>query len=310
MSAPSPRFACPRCHSALSSLAADELLCPDEGSLYRREAGIWRFLLPERAAAFERFTREYETVRRGEGRGSEDAAYYRALPFEDQTGRFSRDWEIRSRSYAAFERRLLEPLEQRLARPLLALDLGAGNGWLANRLAQRGHAVAAVDLLTNDLDGLGAYRHYSSEYTSVQAEFERLPFEDGQFDLAIYNASFHYSVSYEAALRESLRVLRREGRVAILDTPIYRRPSSGEQMVREREAQFQETFGFPSNAIPSENYLTFQRLRALSRALAIEWEMIVPFYGLRWAARTWRARLLRRREPARFLILVGQHPRA
>jgi len=67
MSAPSPRFACPRCHSALSSLAADELLCPDEGSLYRREAGIWRFLLPERAAAFERFTREYETVRRGEG---------------------------------------------------------------------------------------------------------------------------------------------------------------------------------------------------------------------------------------------------
>ena len=306
MRAPLLRFACPRCHSALSSLADDELLCSSEGSHFRRQDGIWRFLLPERAATFERFIREYETVRRGEGRGSQDAAYYRALPFEDQTGRFRRDWEIRSRSYSAFVRRLLQPLERRLARPLLALDLGAGNAWLANRVAQRGHAVAAVDLLTNDSDGLGAYRHYSSDFTPVQAEFERLPFEEGQFDLAIYNASFHYAVSYEAVLRECLRILRPEGRVAILDTPIYRRSSSGEQMVREREAQFQRAFGFPSNSIPSENYLTFQRLRDLSRALAMEWEMIAPSYGLRWAVRTWRARLLRRREPARFLTLAGQ----
>ena len=41
-------------------------------------------------------------MRQAEEWGADDADYYRALPFEDLTGRFVDIWEIRARSYGAF----------------------------------------------------------------------------------------------------------------------------------------------------------------------------------------------------------------
>jgi len=92
----------------------------------------------------------------------------------------------------------------------------------------------------------------------------------------------------------------------ILDSPLYRDANSGAQMVREREDQFRRDYGFPSNSIPSENYLTYGRLRQLAGALGVRWQIIEPFYGWQWALRPWRARLRRRREPAKFMLILGK----
>lgn len=267
--------------------------------------GIWRFLPPERAAFFRAFLRDYETLRRAEGRGADDPAYYRALPFEDRSGRFRADWRIRAKSFQTFVRRVLDPLARRRGRPLRVLDLGAGNGWLSYRLACRGHVAVAVDLITNTWDGLGAHVHYDVAFLPVQAEFDRLPFADGQFDVALFNASLHYSTDYVVTLAEALRVLRSDGRVIVMDSPVYRDAASGRQMVQERKAEFVRRYGFPSDALPSEHYLTYDRLQGLAEALDLRWTFIRPFYGWRWALRPWQARLLGRREPARFLVIVG-----
>jgi hypothetical protein len=122
----------------------------------------------------------------------------------------------------------------------------------------------------------------------------------------VYNASFHYAEDYETALAEGLRVLDPSGRVVVLDTPVYHDWHSGAQMVREREAQFCRQFGLRSNALRSENFLTDGRLNELASALGIRWRRILPFYGLRWAIRPFIARLRRRREPARFAVLVAE----
>jgi HemK-related putative methylase len=106
-------------------------------------------------------------------------------------------------------------------------------------------------------------------------------------------------------LAEALRVLQPEGTVAIVDSPVYHDASSGAQMVRERETQFQKKYGFASNSIPSENYLTYDRLEELARKLGLRWQRIEPFYGWRWALRPWRARLRGHREPARFMVILG-----
>src|SRR5579859_5371545 len=119
--------------------------------------------------ALAQFAREYGTVRRAEGWGSHDGAYYRALPYRDLTGRFPGIWRIRARSYDTFVRRAIEPLERQSARSLRILDLGAGSGWLAHRLARRGHRVLAVDLLEDPLDGLGATRHYDTDCLALVA---------------------------------------------------------------------------------------------------------------------------------------------
>jgi HemK-related putative methylase len=245
-------------------------------------------------------------VRRAEGRGSDDASYYRALPFEDLSGQMTEDWRIRARSFRALLERVVQPMETRIARPMRILDVGAGNGWLANRLAGRGHLLAAVDLRVDARDGLGVYCHYDAEFTPVQAEYDRLPFASGQCDLVIFNASIHYSTDYVVTLREALRVLNENGRLAIIDTPVYRDAHSGEAMVREREAGFEQRYGFSSNALPSENFLTFERLDRLGAELGVEWRMHEPFYGLKWTLKPLRAKVRRQREPASFLVIAGR----
>jgi hypothetical protein len=101
-------------------------------------------------------------------------------------------------------------------------------------------------------------------------------------------------------------VLRADGLVVVLDSPLYQRAQSGDAMVAERERAFSASYGFPSNALASEHYLTPVRLAALADQLQLDWSLHTPFYGWRWAMRPWRARLRGRRPPARFGVLVGR----
>ncbi len=300
------QFVCVRCRSPLEALTPNELRCPQDDLRFKRLGDIWRFLPPERAEHFARFLADYEKVRQLEGRGSDDPAFYRELPFTDLTGKFAENWRIRARSYVSFLQQVLAPLHKQLWRPLRVLDLGAGNGWLSNRLTQLGHKSVAVDILTNGYDGLGAARHYPDPFDLVQAEFQHLPFPDGDFDLAVFNASLHYAESYEQTLAEALRVLTEAGLLVVLDSPVYHDPESGKKMVQERETYFTQAFGFPSDALESEHFLTFRRLEELAARLQITWKIIRPRYGLKWRLKPLLARLRGAREPAKFLLLVGK----
>jgi SAM-dependent methyltransferase len=166
--------------------------------------------------------------------------------------------------------------------------------------------LAAVDLQTNSQDGLGALKYYEGSILSLQAEFEHLPLTCGQIDVAIFNASFHYATRYFDTLREILRILTPGGLVAILDTPVYRDSESGRQMVQERQAQFTRLYGFPSDSIPSENYLTEERLAELGRELDLDWHVHTPWYGMRWAVRPYLGKLRGQREPARFMVISAE----
>ncbi|MBI2332129.1 MAG: class I SAM-dependent methyltransferase [Chloroflexi bacterium] len=288
---------CPRCKGELTFEAPDQLRCQKEALVFRQVDGIWRFLLPERESHYSRFIEEYEKVRHFEGRFSADASYYCALPFQDLSRRFTADWKIRAASFNA--------LQKVLPKNSMILDLGAGNGWLSNYLSLGGHEVYAADLLVNPEDGLGAWRNYEAKFTPVQAEFSFLPFPNASADVVIFNASLHYAESYEQTLAESLRVLQPNGLLVIMDSPVYRDAGSGQAMLAERKAEFLARYGFASDAIASEGFLTYGRMESLGRDLGIRWRHLVPFYGLRWALRPLAARLRGRREPAQFGLWLG-----
>jgi len=103
-----------------------------------------------------------------------------------------------------------------------------------------------------------------------------------------------------------LRVTSAKGLIVIMDSPVYRRGDSGEKMVAEREAQFREKYGFASDNLQSENYLTYARLDQLAKELNLTWKRITPFYGFRWSLRPLMVGLFRRREPAKFHLIVGR----
>jgi SAM-dependent methyltransferase len=276
----------------------------------QQERGIWNALPPKRQTYYDQFVREYETVRASEGRGSKDDSFYLALPYKDLTRRNSWQWKIRCRSFRYIEREILPELERRCNRPLVILDLGAGNGWLSYRLALRGHFPIAADLLTNEFDGLAAASHYAARlpqlFPRFRAELDRLPFGNAQCDCVIFNASFHYSENYSRTVGEAIRCLRSSGVVVIADSAWYSNAGWGEKMVQERRRVFSERFGFPSDGLASLEYLTDERLSGLAAEFGIRWTVHRPWYGFRWAMRPWVAKSKGLREPAAFRIYTAE----
>jgi SAM-dependent methyltransferase len=299
---PELNLRCPRCHESLTrcrTCSACKLRLEDEG-------GIVLALAPDRLEYFTQFIKEYEHIRSSEGRGSRSRSYYLNLPHRDTTGNNSGQWKIRSKSFDYLVREIIGPHGQ--GRTLL--DLGAGNCWLSFQLVQRGYQPVAVDLLLNSFDGLGAADHYASELgfslQRFQAELSNLPFQDEQFDIVLFNASFHYSEDYVETLREALRCLKKGGSVVICDTPWYARERSGEQMIAERRSHFRDRFGTPSESVRSLEFLTDERLHRLETELNIRWKIHRPWYGWHWAMRPWLAKIRNRREPSQFRIYVAE----
>ncbi|WP_189440551.1 class I SAM-dependent methyltransferase [Rhodanobacter panaciterrae] len=295
------RLRCPRCGTDI-----DRLDCPACWFSIVIDDGIAHALPPESIAQHARFMADYERIRQSEGRGSESADFYLGLPYRDTSGRNREQWQMRARSYDYLVRHLLDGTD----RDGRILDLGAGNGWMSYRLALAGYRPCAVDLLTNDQDGLGAARHYRTRlpklFPRFQAEIRRLPFADEQFDAAVFNASFHYAENYEASLRETLRCVKVGGVVIISDTPWYAREESGRQMLAERRAAFLQSHGIAADSIATLGYLTDERLHRMEDALSIHWDVRRPWYGLTWAVRPLVATLRGKREPSKFRLYVAR----
>lgn len=295
------RLRCPRCATDIAAL--DCSACKFSIAI---NDGIAHALSPESIAHHARFMEDYERIRESEGRGSENDDFYLGLPYQDTSGRNRGQWQIRARSYDYLVQHLLSgtPRGSRI------LDLGAGNCWMSYRLARAGYRPCAVDLITNDRDGLGAARHYQARlpkrYPRFQAEISRLPFADEQFEAAVFNASFHYAEDYEASLHEAMRCVKPGGLVIISDTPWYAREESGRQMLAERRAAFLQSHGMAADSIATLGYLTDERLRRMEDALSIHWNVHRPWYGLTWAMRPLVAKLRGRREPSKFRLYVAR----
>lgn len=309
------RVRCPRCAANMSTPiqqtdhAVDRRECAKCTSTIQSIDGIWRAILPGRARQIAPSLTAYETVRETEGRWSDDAAFYRSLPFRDTTGRFESQWRIRARSFEFVQKHVLPECLKRVGRHRLrVLDLGAGNCWMSYRLALGGHFPVAVDVGVSRKDGLGAAEHYTSTlghlFPRFQAEMDQLPFADCQFDLAIYNASLHYARDYEATVREAVRVLRLSGAIAIVDSPTYGREADGEAMMNEKSAEFSRKFGTDLGGMGGQGYLTPDSLARLEQ-IGVRWRCYSPWYGWGWAMRPIRAGLAGRRRPSKFYIYLG-----
>lgn len=315
-------FACPICQRSLA-LAGRDAHCMRCDRTYACSSGIWRFLPEERLHHYEQFLREYHIVRKDQGWGRPDAGYFLALPQVAPDDPQRDIWRRRVESCRLLLGKIIEPMAARREQPLRILDLGAGSCWLSHRLSVLGHRVAAVDLSVDPIDGLGAHAWYGPAardsvparaiqppFTPIQAEFDRLPLRAAGADVVLFNASLHYSVDCAVTLREALRVLMPKGVVIIMDSPVYRHAGSGEQMVREREMELEHRYGFRSNSVRAEHFLTTERLDALARELALRWQTHAPAgragsldLGARAKGR-WRA-LRGLRELATMPVIVG-----
>ena len=292
-------LACLVCHSDLT-VQGETAACTTCGQTFTQRDGIWRFLSSPRESEFADFLREYRTVRADEGWGAVGADYYCALPHVDPDDPQRDIWRIRVNHF----QRLLALIGN--GGPRKILDAGAGNGWLAHQLARRGHIVAALDLADDPRDGLGASVHYATHFETYQAEFDRMPFGEAQFDVVIFSAALHYAYALSVTLREACRVVRSDGSIIVMDSPFYSRPSSGAAMVAEREASFVRKYGF-NRQVRTIGFLTRADLEQSAAEAGLK--MNTWAEDNRWATRLRRTWIEWRmgREPARFPVVMLKH---
>ncbi|MBI4368980.1 MAG: class I SAM-dependent methyltransferase [Elusimicrobia bacterium] len=301
-------FICPQCHGQLQAKNNDILTCPGDFLEFPLQDDIWRFILPRQQDRINAFCGDYTKIRHQEGRAIGLADFYRNLPFKDTSGNYKDEWAVRRQSFVYCRDRVIPALIQKNQnQPLAILDAGCGNGWLSYQLTLLGHQLIASDLSCDPADGMGALNLYGADQKiiKIQAEFERWPLCNQSVDAIIFNASFHYTENPVKTLIEAGRVLKNEGRIIIMDTPIYHDLFSGQAMIEERRRSFIKQFGIASDHRKSIGFLTFGLFKKWERELNIEWKIIKPYYGIKWHSRPLIARLRGRREPAKFHLLVG-----
>ena len=106
----------------------------------------------------------------------------------------------------------LDSLEAAAARekPECAVDLGAGGGHVAYRLAPHARSVTAVDLsqaMADAVRNTARARGLSNIETRI-APAERLPFDDAAFDFLGCRFSAHHWRDFEGGLRQARRILK------------------------------------------------------------------------------------------------------
>ncbi len=300
VSLPPFAFACPKCAGLLNG----ELMCATCARAYTPRAGIYRFLLPEREQALAAFLAQYRRVRQQDGYRSRPGEYYRALPDVSPSDPQAQTWRVRAATFHNLQRQVrLGPAQA--GQGLAVLDLGAGNGWLSNRLSALGHACVAVDWLDDEEDGLGAGRHYATAFTRVQADFDRLPLRPQQFDLVVYNGSLHYSANIEGSLEHGTSMLRPGGRLAIMDSPTFKSKTSAEQMAAEQAQRHLANDARQEPVQQGQGYLLASELKQAGRRLRLELSYSATRGDLGWALRRQFAGLKLRREPASFGLWLG-----
>ena len=198
----------------------------------RAEDGVYMADVRSTAKGSLAFLPAYEALRIREGRHDLNEVEVSVLPEVPEDHPHRSEWRQRARSL----KWLLSFLGD--SEKLKVIDAGAGNCWLCRHLLERGHSVCAVDLTLSRGDGLQAGARLESDwpdrFARLHSSYDAIPIADDSVDLILFNGSLHYTQTIGTTLKEADRLLADQGRVIIMDSPLYRTDWSGQRMVEER----------------------------------------------------------------------------
>lgn len=138
--------------------------------------------------------------------------------FDELAGKFGRSY-VPGRSWQALAHTLISLLPR-----LTVADLGAGEGTLSQLLAKTAHQVIAVDNSPKMVE-FGAQLARKHGFVNLEyrlGDIEEPPIAKGAVDLAILSQALHHAIHPERAIASAHRILRKGGRLVILDLLSHR----------------------------------------------------------------------------------------
>jgi ubiquinone/menaquinone biosynthesis C-methylase UbiE/predicted DNA-binding transcriptional regulator len=133
--------------------------------------------------------------------------------FNKLAGKFGRSY-CPGRSWQALAHLLLTMIPA-----IDVADLGAGEGTLSQILAKNARKVIAIDISERMVE-VGAQLAKDQGFTNLEyriGDLEEPPIADNSIDLAIFSQALHHANSPQKAIAAAGRILRKGGRLVILD---------------------------------------------------------------------------------------------
>lgn len=132
------------------------------------------------------------------------------------------DLEVARNSYEYMRTRrpVLDALTEPFEKGEKVLSIGCGSGVAELNIAQEGCEVCGLDThesAVNIANRLAEEVALSENCRFMEVSGYEYPFDDETIDTVLYSHSLHEIEDIEASLRESYRVLKREGRVIVLE---------------------------------------------------------------------------------------------
>ena len=137
--------------------------------------------------------------------------------FDELAGRFGKDY-VPGRSWKALAEALIKVLNYRVV-----ADLGAGEGTLAQLLAQRAEKVIAVDI-SPKMVAFGQELAQQNGLDNLEfriGDIEDPPIAAGSLDLAVLSQALHHAVRPQRAIDAAFRILKPGGRLIVLDLLLH-----------------------------------------------------------------------------------------
>lgn len=158
--------------------------------------------------------------------------------FDELAGRFGKDY-VPGRSWKALAEALIKVLNYQTV-----ADLGAGEGTLAQLLAQRAEKVIAVDLSSKMVE-FGQSLAIQNGLANLEyrlGDIEEPPIDNESLDLAILSQALHHAEHPQRAIDAAFRILKPGGRLIVLDLVQH-------QFEQARELYADRWLGFTESAL-------------------------------------------------------------
>jgi ubiquinone/menaquinone biosynthesis C-methylase UbiE/DNA-binding transcriptional ArsR family regulator len=138
--------------------------------------------------------------------------------FDQLAGRFGRSY-CPGRSWQALAHTMIALLP-----PLTVADLGAGEGTLSQLLAKNARKVIAIDNAPKmvEVGSQLAKKHGFKNLEYRLGDIENPPIEKNSVDLAILSQALHHAIHPERAIAAAHRILKKGGRIVVLDLLSHR----------------------------------------------------------------------------------------
>jgi len=138
--------------------------------------------------------------------------------FDELAGRFGRRY-CPGRSWQALAHALITLLPR-----LTVADLGAGEGTLSQLLAKNARKVIAIDNSSKmvEFGSQLAKKHGFKNLEYRLGDIEEPPIANNSVDLAILSQALHHAIHPQQAIEAAHRILKRGGRLVILDLLSHR----------------------------------------------------------------------------------------